>query len=118
MENFTIASCGVAPQACKGDQMNYAIAVPPDSVRSFKDPNIPKVRIVHAIVPVTELPTDLPLDPDPRRPRLTGSVAKRIATSLISNDGRFHLLNRGICISARDVELDTRKNVLSINIPN
>ena len=98
--------------------MLYKFPVPPDSVRSFKDPHHPKIRIVHAIVNVTSLPDNIPLDPDPRTPKPKGPVAKRIVRSLRQNDGRFHLLNRGICISARSCELDTRQNILKLDIPD
>jgi hypothetical protein len=97
--------------------MLYKFTVPVDSVRSFKDPNHPKIRIVHAIVNVANLPTDIPLDPDPRSPKPGGPVAKRIAESLRRDDGRFHLLNRGICISAKSCELDTKQNILKLEIP-
>lgn len=94
------------------------IPVPPDSVRSFKDPHHSKIRIVHALVNVASLPHDIPLEPDPRTPKPKGPVIKRIDRSLRQNDGRFHLLNRGICISAKSFELDTRKSSLVLEIPD
>lgn len=97
--------------------MIYKIAVPSDSVRSFKDPHHPKIRIVHALVNVMNLPLDIPLDPDPRIPKAEGKVTPRIEHSLRSNDGRFHLLNRGICISAKAFELDAGHNILRLDIP-
>lgn len=98
--------------------MLYKFPVPSDSVRSFKDPHQPKIRIVHAIVNVSSLPTTIPLSPDPRMPKPTGRVADRIRESLRKNDGRFHMLNRGICISARSCELDTKQNLLKLDIPD
>jgi hypothetical protein len=97
--------------------MLFTITVPSDSVRSFKDPHQRKIRIVHALVNVASLPHDIPLEPDPRAPKPTGPVTKRISRSLNLNDGRFHLLNRGICISAKSFELDSRQNILKLDIP-
>lgn len=97
--------------------MIFRIPVSTDSVRSFKDPHLPKTKIVHALVAVNDLPRDIPLDPDPRTPKPQGPIVKRITESLRSNDGRFHLLNRGICISAKAVDLDTKQNILKLHIP-
>jgi hypothetical protein len=97
--------------------MNFRISAPAEHVRSIKDPNDEKVRIAHAIVNVNDLPHDIPLDPDPRRPKDKGAVPKRIISSLRTGDGRFHLLNRGITISVKHYEFDNKRNVLTLGIP-
>jgi hypothetical protein len=97
--------------------MNYVVPVSADHIRTIKDPNRPQIRVVHALARVTELPKDIPLEPDPRVPKVKGPVIKKIAGSLATNDGRFHLLNRGITISARNVEFDNIRNVLTLDIP-
>lgn len=98
--------------------MIFSIPVSTDHVRSFKDPNKNNIRIIHALIRVTDLPNDIPLEPDPRVPKVKGPVTKRIFDSLISNDGRFHLLNRGITISAKQVEFDNKNDVLKLQIPH
>jgi AIPR protein len=99
--------------------MTYNIPISQDYVRSFKDPNKPKkVRILHGLVRVGDLPQDIPLDPDPRAPKIEGPVTKRIVNSLRTNDGRFHLLNRGITISAKEVDFDNKHGILKLNIPD
>lgn len=97
--------------------MNFQIAVSPDSVRTFKDPHRSQIRIVHALIPVLDLPNDIPLEPDPRVPKISGPVIRKISESLKTNDGRFHLLNRGITISAHAVDFDNRRNILTLRIP-
>ncbi len=97
--------------------MILTIPVSQEHVRSFKDPNRPKIRIMHALVSVNHWPEDVPLDPDPRVPKVKGPVVKKISGSLKTNDGRFHLLNRGITLSVKDVEFDQEKSVLRLNIP-
>lgn len=74
-------------------------------------------EFVHALVGVNNLPNNIPLDPDPRIPK-RGPIVKKISTSLASNDGRFHLLNRGICISAKAVEFDNKLSILKVQIPD
>lgn len=98
--------------------MKHDIRIEEGQVRSFHDPNNPKIKIVHAFVNINDLPNNLPLDPDPRVPKQTGEVPKRILISLLSNDGRFHLKNRGITISARKAEFDNRTRVLTLDIPD
>ncbi len=98
--------------------MRYSIPVLSESVRTFKDPNNSKIRLIHAYVDVSTLPKDLPLDADPRRPKEKGEVPKRILSSLQTLDGRFHLLNRGITISCERAEYDNKSNVLEISIPD
>jgi hypothetical protein len=98
--------------------MNFRIPVSADHVRSFKDPNTPNIRIVHAFINVNDLPKDIPLDPDPRRPKDKGAVPNRITDSVRSNDGRFHLLNRGITVSVKHYEYNNKKDLLSLVIPS
>ncbi len=95
----------------------FRIPVSSDYVRTFKDPNHPKIRIVHALVNVSDLPEDIPLDPDPRVPKVKGAITKRISTSLKTNDGRFHLLNRGMTLSVKGVEFDNKRSILTLDIP-
>lgn len=98
--------------------MIYHVPVLSDHIRSFKDPEQPHIRIVHALAQVASLPKDIPLEPDPRVPKVKGPIIQRISESLSSNDGRFHLLNRGMTISAKDTDFDNKRNVLKLNIPD
>src|SRR4051812_35187270 len=98
--------------------MKYRIPVSSDFVRTFKDPNHPNIRLIHAYVGVNDLPKNLPLDSDPRRPKEKGEVPKRILSSLQTGDGRFHLLNRGITISCKSSDYDNKTGVLSIVVPD
>jgi len=97
--------------------MQYKIPASADHVRTIKDPNSEKIRIVHAFVNVNDLPQNIPLDPDPRAPKISGAVPKRIISSLLSNDGKFHLKNRGITISVKRCEFDNKRNFLTLLIP-
>jgi hypothetical protein len=97
--------------------MEFKIPISAEHFRTIKDPNNPQIRIVHALLNVNDLPDDIPIDPDPRRPKETGAVPKRIVESLKSDDGKFHLKNRGITISAKHYEFDNRRNMLTLVIP-
>ena len=52
-------------------------------------------------VNINDVPTGIPMATNPRDQKLTSGVAKAIETSLCSNDGYFHLKNRGVVISAK-----------------
>lgn len=50
----------------------------------------------------------IPMATNPRDQKLTSNVAKAITDSLTSNDGYFHLKNRGIVISAKKVKYNNK----------
>ena len=56
-------------------------------------------------VNVNDVPEGIPMATNPREQKLTSGVAKAIEESLSSNDGYFHLKNRGIVISAAKVSI-------------
>ena len=53
---------------------------------------------------VVHLPAALPNDPNTRPPNLGTAVSKKVYESLVTNDGRFHLKNKGITILAKAVK--------------
>lgn len=105
---------------------NYNIPVHPDRVRTIEDPNFRNMKTVYALVNVFDIPHAeldgkrkllLSLAPDPRVPR-PSSVTKEISKSLKSWNGTFHLLNRGITISAQAAEYDNQAKLLKLVIPD
>lgn len=93
------------------------IPVHPDHIRALKSPHDPKVRTQYAYVALADMPRDLPLSPNPRVPK-PNEVIRRIKNSLESNDGLFHILNRGITISARTADYNNSSGVLTLEIPD
>ena len=65
-------------------------------------------------VNINDVPTGIPMATNPRDQKLTSGVAKAIETSLCSNDGYFHLKNRGVVISAKKVMFNNRTNEVTI----
>lgn len=61
-------------------------------------------------VKVDDVPEGIPMATNPREQRLNSNVAKAIAESLTSNDGFFHLKNRGIVISAGKVKYNNQRD--------
>lgn len=97
--------------------MIKSIPVLPDNIRSIKSPHDPKVKTQYAYVALADVPQDLPLSPNPRVPK-PNDVIRRVKVSLESNDGTFHILNRGITISAKSSEYDNSSGVLTVEIPD
>lgn len=65
-------------------------------------------------VKVCDVPEGIPMATNPREQKLTSAVAKAIDESLCSNDGYFHLKNRGIVISAGKVIFDNKTEMVTL----
>lgn len=65
-------------------------------------------------VKVDDVPEGIPMATNPREQKLTSGVATAIKESLLSNDGYFHLKNRGIVISADSVHYNNKEKSATI----
>lgn len=105
--------------------MKYNIPVQPDHIRTIVDPTDRSRKTVYALVNVLDLPVErdngecriaFPLSPDPRVPKQS-KVTKIISNSLQAWDGKFHLKNRGITISAAECEYNNASKRMTLVIP-
>ena len=69
-----------------------------------------------AICDVKDLPDDLVdwMETNPRKQNTNSGVAKKIKTSLVESGSDFHLLNRGILLSASDVTFNNYDNTMKL----
>ena len=67
------------------------------------------------ICDIQNLPTDFPTDTNPRDVKLTTALSKSIASSLETSE-YFHLLNRGILLSAKHVRHDDKTGELLVDL--
>lgn len=91
------------------------IKVSDNNFRKFEDPlgnEDSKKYIFYART--CDVPDGIPMATNPRDQKLTSSVATEIRDSLLSNDGLFHLKNRGIVLSAKRVRYDNRLQEVTI----
>lgn len=91
------------------------IKVTDNNFRKFEDPlgnETSKKYIFYA--KTCDVPEGIPMATNPRDQKLTSSVADAIERSLLSNDGQFHLKNRGIILSAKRVRYDNRLQEVTI----
>jgi hypothetical protein len=91
------------------------IKVSDNHFRRFEDPlgnEKSKKYIFYART--CDVPEGIPMATNPRDQKLNSSVANAITESLLSNDGQFHLKNRGIILSAKRVRYDNRLQEVTI----
>lgn len=91
------------------------------ALRKMPDPvNDTQFGRYFAVAKVSDLPNNLPKDTNPRKQNLKTHVAKKITAGLMGHDtgSIFHLLNRGMLISAESVKFDNQTNILTLRLPN
>lgn len=87
-----------------------------NNFRKFDDPlgnETPRKYIFYA--KTCDVPEGIPMSTNPRDQKLNSTVANAITESLLSNDGQFHLKNRGIILSAKRVRYDNRLQEVTID---
>lgn len=85
------------------------------SVRTVKSPSNPSVTTYYAWVEFKNLPEHISLDINPRKPKMSTSVAKQLK-SAVTDDSDFDINNRGIVITAKEVKFDTSTAMLSVDL--
>lgn len=94
------------------------ITIPAKSFKRFDNPYDAKAMAAkyQFFANVADIPLDWMewLSVNPREQKLTTDVARDIANSLRSNKKNFHVLNRGLLLSADEVSFDNKEKVASI----
>lgn len=85
------------------------------SVRTVKSPSNSSVTTYYAWVEFKYLPGHISLDVNPRKPKMSTSVAKQLK-SAVTDDSDFDINNRGIVITAKEVKFDTSTGMLSVDL--
>lgn len=95
-------------------QTKYTFAV--ESLRKFPDPVTPGRARYLAVCETKNLPIDFPMDTNPREQNLASKVAKKIRDGFLGEETgpMFHLLNRGMLISAENVQFDNQTDEITI----
>lgn len=101
--------------------MSKELTIKVESFRKIPNPYINReegnkeAMMYIAICDVKNLPSDIPMETNPREQKLTTGVPKKIKSSLLEEDYLdFYLLNRGLCISAADVTFNNYSNEMTI----
>ena len=98
------------------------ITIPVKSFKKFDNPYDSKAMAAkyQFFVNVADIPSEWLewLSVNPREQKLTTDVARDIAKSLRSSKKNFHVLNRGILLSAEEVTFDNKEKMATIKFLN
>lgn len=86
-----------------------------NSFRKLDDPFNDVAKKYVFYVKICDVPEGIPMATNPRDQKLTSGVAQAIKESLESNDGFFHLKNRGIVLSAKSFTYNNKTKEVTIN---
>lgn len=94
------------------------LVFPVKSFKRFDNPYNPKENPAkyQFFVNAKDIPDELEfwLDVNPREQKLNTDVSRDIRKSLLNEDKAFHLLNRGILISAEEITYDNKTNSIEL----
>lgn len=86
-------------------------------VRTITSPSNKDITTYYTWVNFNDLPEDIPLDVNPREPKMNTAVAKKLLSAVASTDDlSFDINNRGIVITAKEFKLDTSSNTVTLNL--
>lgn len=72
--------------------------------------------IYYLLVDMKELPPDIPLDVNPREPKMTTNVAHSLLAAVVEPETDFYINNRGIVISAKTLTFSSADSEVTIDI--
>lgn len=74
--------------------------------------------IYYLLVDMKELPADIPLDVNPREPKMTTNVARSLLAAVVEPETDFYINNRGIVIAAKALAFNSVDSEVTIDIGN
>lgn len=86
------------------------------AVRSITSPSNEDVTTYYTWVNFRDLPDKLPLEVNPRKPKMNTSVAKQLIAAVINPDTDFDINNRGIVITAKSFKFNTNNNTVDLDL--
>lgn len=72
--------------------------------------------IYYLLVDMRELPSGIPLDVNPRKPKMTTTVAKALLKVVVEPETDFYVNNRGIVVAAKTLTFNTTDSEVTIDI--
>lgn len=87
------------------------------AVRTIKSPSNEKITTYYVWVNFRDLPANISLEVNPRKPKMNTSVAKQLISAVTAADNlNFDLNNRGVVITAKDFKFDNVSGVVSLDL--
>lgn len=72
--------------------------------------------IYYLLVNMKDIPKGIPLDVNPRKPKMTTHVAKSLLNAVIEPEIDFYINNRGIVIAAKSLVFNNQKSEVTIDL--
>lgn len=89
-----------------------------NAVRTIKSPSDPDITTYYTWVNFNDLPKDISLEVNPRKPKMNTAVAKQLINAVKREDSLFEVNNRGIVITAKSVKFNTGDSTLELDLDN
>jgi hypothetical protein len=86
------------------------------SVRTVKSPSDSGIKTYFVWVNFNDLPSDISLEVNPRKPKMNTQVARQLIKAVTDQTTVFDINNRGIVITAKSVAFDTSNSILKLNL--
>lgn len=84
--------------------------------RSGKEESSTYETIYYLLVNMKDLPENMPLDVNPRVPKMGTNVAKRLIHAVVEPETDFYINNRGIVVSAKSLSFNSTDSEVTIDI--
>ena len=98
--------------------MTSTVTFKATAVRTISSPSQKDVTTYFVYVNFRDLPSNLPLDVNPRKPKMTTAVAKALITAVRSPETDFDINNRGIVIVAKTFAFNTNNSTVTLDLGN
>lgn len=86
------------------------------AVRTINSPSQEGVTTYFAYINFRDLPSDLPMEVNPRKPKMTTAVAKSLINAVKSPDTDFEINNRGIVIVAKQFKFTPNQSLVTLDL--
>lgn len=87
------------------------------AVRTVTSPSNKEVTTYYAWVDFHDLPSNFPLEVNPRKPKMNTAVAKQLIKAVTGVDNtNFDINNRGIVVTAKSFKFDTSNSTVSLDL--
>lgn len=87
-----------------------------ESVRTINSPSQKNVTTYFTYVNFKDLPSGLPLDVNPRKPKMNTAVAKSLIAAVKAPETDFDINNRGIVIVAKSFKFNSNNNTVVLDL--
>ena len=96
--------------------MTSTIQFPANAVRTINSPSQDDVTTYFAYINFRDLPAGLPMEVNPRSPKMSTGVGKALVSAVKSPDTDFDINNRGIVIVAKSFKFNTTNSIITLNL--